>query len=105
MDLLVAADKYGLERLKAMCEKAVSSNLCEVNAAEVLVLADMHSAHQLKSLALKYICGHASAVKETAGWQNMIRRHPALALEVSTELLARATFPAPPLPVKRMTNE
>lgn len=104
MDLLVAADKYGLERLKAMCEKAVSSNLCAVNAAEVLVLADMHSAHQLKTLALEYICGHASAVKETAGWKNMIRGSPALALEVSTELFTRATSPKGPQ-VKRIRYE
>ncbi|KAH9375753.1 hypothetical protein HPB48_014637 [Haemaphysalis longicornis] len=96
MDLLVAADKYALERLKAMCERAVTSSLSEDNAAEVLVFSDMHSAHQLKAQALKYICAHASDVKKTAGWKNMLSGNPALALEVSTALISRATSPVGP---------
>ncbi|KAH9382514.1 hypothetical protein HPB48_011331 [Haemaphysalis longicornis] len=104
MDLLVAAEKYALERLKAMCEKVISSNLSEENAAEVFVFADMHSAHQLKTEAMRYICAHAAAVKKTAGWMNMISSNPTLALEVSTELISRATSPVGPL-AKRMKHE
>lgn len=54
-DLLSAADKYDLERLKVMCEEALCSNLSVETAADVLILADMHSAGQLKAHAIDYI--------------------------------------------------
>ncbi|KAH9363618.1 hypothetical protein HPB48_004139 [Haemaphysalis longicornis] len=101
--LLVAADKYALERLKAMCEKALCSHLSKKNAAEVFMFADMHSAHQLKSEALKCICAHASDVQKTAGWK-MISGNPALALEVSMELFTRAASPKGP-PAKRIKKK
>ncbi|XP_016159794.1 PREDICTED: speckle-type POZ protein [Ficedula albicollis] len=54
-DLLAAADKYALERLKVMCEDALCSNLSVENAAEILILADLHSADQLKTQAVDFI--------------------------------------------------
>lgn len=54
-DLLAAADKYHLEHLKVMCEEALSSNLSTENAVEILILADLHSVHQLKTQALDFI--------------------------------------------------
>lgn len=54
-DLLAAADKYDLERLKVMCEEALCSNLAVDTAADVLILADMHSAQQLKAHAIDFI--------------------------------------------------
>lgn len=54
-ELLAAADKYDLERLKVMCEEALCSNLSIETAAEVLILADMHSANQLKAHAIDFI--------------------------------------------------
>ncbi len=47
--------QYDLERLKVMCEEALCSNLSVETAAEVLILADMHSANQLKAHAIDYI--------------------------------------------------
>ena len=54
-DLLAAADKYALERLKVMCEEALCTNLSTENSAEVLILADLHSADQLKAQAIDFI--------------------------------------------------
>lgn len=54
-ELLAAADKYDLERLKVMCEEALCSNLSVETAADVLILADMHSAQQLKAHAIDFI--------------------------------------------------
>lgn len=54
-ELLAAADKYDLERLKVMCEESMCSNLNVDNAADVLILSDMHSAHQLKAHTIEYI--------------------------------------------------
>lgn len=44
-----------LERLKVMCEDALCSNLSVENAAEILILADLHSADQLKTQAVDFI--------------------------------------------------
>ncbi|XP_040597055.1 speckle-type POZ protein-like [Mesocricetus auratus] len=46
--VLAAADKYGLERLKFICEHALYKDLSVENAAHTLFLADLHSAGQLK---------------------------------------------------------
>ncbi len=53
--LLAAADKYALERLKALCEEELSMNLDVENVAETLVLADLHSASQLKNHSIEFI--------------------------------------------------
>lgn len=50
-ELLAAADKYSLDRLKVMCEEALCNSLTVENVSEVLILADLHSAEQLKEQA------------------------------------------------------
>lgn len=47
--------QYALERLKVMCEEALCTNLSIDNAAEILILADLHSADQLKAQAIDFI--------------------------------------------------
>lgn len=47
--------QYALERLKVMCEEALCSSLAVDNVSEVLVLADLHSAEQLKTHAIDFI--------------------------------------------------
>ncbi|MFT7808616.1 speckle-type POZ protein-like A isoform X1, partial [Arapaima gigas] len=54
-NLLAAADKYALERLKVMCEEALCSSLSVENVADILILADLHSAEQLKAQAIDFI--------------------------------------------------
>lgn len=53
--LLAAADKYALDRLKALCEESLCNNLDVDNVVDTLVLADLHSACQLKSQAIEFI--------------------------------------------------
>ena len=47
--------QYDLDRLKVMCEEALCSNLTVDNVCDILILADMHSATQLKAQALDFI--------------------------------------------------
>ncbi|MBA0686181.1 hypothetical protein Goari_013796 [Gossypium aridum] len=53
--LLAAADRYGLDRLRLMCE----ANLCEVVAintvATTLALAEQHHCFRLKAVCLKFV--------------------------------------------------
>ncbi|XP_059547787.1 LOW QUALITY PROTEIN: speckle-type POZ protein-like [Myotis daubentonii] len=84
--LLAAADKYALERLKVMCEEALSRHLSEEVAAEMLTLADLHRADQLKPQAVDFINSHAEDVLETEGWQAMVGSHPHLVAEMYRSL-------------------
>ncbi|MBZ3874357.1 ATP-binding cassette sub-family G member 2 [Sciurus carolinensis] len=96
-DLLAAADKYALERLKVMCEDALCSNLSVENAAEILILADLHNADQLKTQAVDFINYHASDVLETSGWKSMVVSHPHLVAEAYRSLAsAQCPFLGPP---------
>ena len=95
--LLPAADKYCLERLKVQCEEALCTTIDRDNVADTLILADLHSATQLRQQAIDFINTHTqgrskqelflkiflfcclhSDVLETVGFQTMIRTHPHL---------------------------
>ncbi|XP_076043127.1 BTB/POZ and MATH domain-containing protein rdx isoform X2 [Oratosquilla oratoria] len=100
-DLLAAADKYALERLKVMCEESLCTNLSTENAAEVLILADLHSADQLRAQAIEFINTHATDVMETQGWKSMILSHPHLIAEAFRALATQQIPPIGP-PRKRI---
>ncbi|XP_055926961.1 speckle-type POZ protein B-like isoform X2 [Argiope bruennichi] len=85
-ELLAAADKYALERLKVMCEEELSNNLSIESSAETLILADLHNANQLKAYAIEFLKSHASDVIETPGWKTMIETCPHLIAEVFRHL-------------------
>ena len=61
-----------------MCEEALCSSLSVENVAEVLILADLHSASQLKSQAIDFINSHATEVMDTQGWKHMLTQNPTL---------------------------
>lgn len=118
-NLLAAADKYALERLKVMCEEALCSNLSVENVADTLVLADLHSAEQLKAQAIDFInrcsvlrqlgckdgknwnSNQATDIMETSGWKSMIQSHPHLVAE-AFRALASAQCPQFGIPRKRL---
>ncbi|XP_054726822.1 protein roadkill [Anastrepha obliqua] len=100
-DLLAAADKYALEKLKVMCEEALCLNLSVDTAAETLILADLHSADQLKAQTIDFINTHATDVMETTGWQSMIATHSHLIAEAFRALATQQIPPIGP-PRKRV---
>ncbi|POM61528.1 Transmembrane protein, partial [Phytophthora palmivora] len=53
---LVAADKYGLERMKRLCEHAIC--LTVVNCLEVLAVAELVHAAHLKQVAMRFVQTH-----------------------------------------------
>ncbi|CAG0892273.1 unnamed protein product [Cyprideis torosa] len=93
-DLLAAADKYALERLKVMCEESLSGSLSVENVSDILILADLHSAEQLKTQAIDFINAHPTDVMETQGWKQMIANHPHL---IGEAFRALATQQVPPM--------
>ncbi|KAL0437515.1 UNVERIFIED_CONTAM: BTB/POZ and MATH domain-containing protein 2 [Sesamum radiatum] len=83
--LLAAADRYGLDRLRLLCE----SNLCEdiaINTvATTLALAEQHHCFQLKAVCLKFVAlpENLRAVMQTDGFEYLKESCP----HVLTELL------------------
>ncbi|RLN72035.1 hypothetical protein BBJ28_00010546 [Nothophytophthora sp. Chile5] len=57
---LLAADKYGLERMKRLCEHAVCVTV--VNCLEVLAVAELVHAAHLKQVAMRFVQTHLAAV-------------------------------------------
>ncbi|GAU98840.1 hypothetical protein RvY_09930 [Ramazzottius varieornatus] len=80
-ELLAAADKYELDRLKVQCEESLWTNLSVEHVSDVLILADMHSAEQLKTASIEYINSHVNEVMETPEWKAMVKTHPHLIAE------------------------
>ncbi|CAI0452369.1 unnamed protein product, partial [Linum tenue] len=52
--LLAAADRYGLDRLRLMCESHLCKDISVASVARILALADSHHATELKAVCLKF---------------------------------------------------
>jgi len=88
--LMRAADKYNIPRLKSLCEEAICNNIEVTNAAEILVLAHMYEASNLKAMAVDFIMSNLSKVSETPGWTNITTgQHPKLLGEMFKTLMER----------------
>lgn len=52
--LLAAADKYGLGRLRQLCESSLCKGISVHTVGEILALADCHNATELKAVCLRF---------------------------------------------------
>ncbi|KAM3261474.1 hypothetical protein ACQJBY_052252 [Aegilops geniculata] len=53
--LLVAADRYAMDRFKLVCQSILCEDLNKDTVAITLALADQHNCHQLKNACLEFI--------------------------------------------------
>ncbi|UYV69900.1 SPOPL [Cordylochernes scorpioides] len=90
--LLAGAAKYGLERLKVLCEMSLASDLSPNNAGDVLVLADRYQAEQLKAFTIRFINTHSLAVIDSEGWKSNLSQQSHLITEL---LMAQASYKFP----------
>ncbi len=74
-ELFQLADKYEMDHLKPLCEKALFNNLEVENAVTTLMLADLHSADQLKSVCIGFIEDNISDFERMEGW-NQLKSKP-----------------------------
>ena len=77
-DLLVAAEKYDLKELKQMCEDNLCVNLNLENALDMLVLADIHGANNLRLLTLEFIGENGEKIVNQKGWREKVKLYPDL---------------------------
>ncbi|CAG9767497.1 unnamed protein product [Ceutorhynchus assimilis] len=88
-ELLVAADKYALYRLKALCEKEMFANITTENSTRVLVIADFYNCEQLKIQTLDFIISFAKFIIHTEGWRSLEETYPHLIVETYAEMVKR----------------
>ena len=68
-DVLEAADRFGVTRLKQLAEiELATRHLSVESAADLLLLADAHSCPQLKESASELFVSKAAEVMATEGW-------------------------------------
>jgi BTB/POZ domain len=76
--LLPAADKYCLERLKVQCEEMLCTTIDRDNVADTLILADLHSAVQLRQQAIDFINAHTQGKRHKHDMPNKQAKHSRL---------------------------
>lgn len=81
--LLVAADRYAMERLKLMCQSILCENLSVQTVATTLALADQHHCDMLKDACIEFMaCSSVmNAVEATQGYKNLKRTCPSVVVE------------------------
>ncbi|KAK2455605.1 BTB/POZ and MATH domain-containing protein 2 [Trifolium repens] len=90
--LLAAADRYGLERLRLMCEASLCEDVAINTVATTLALAEQHHCFQLKAVCLKFIARpeNLRAVMQTDGFEYLKESCPSVLTEL-LEYVARFT--------------
>jgi N-acetylneuraminic acid mutarotase len=77
-----AAERFGIERLKAMCENAMLDSLDANNASSLFASADKYGASNLRALAFNYIISNFDQVSITSDFEEMGRSRVDLVFEV-----------------------
>ncbi|XP_020185805.1 BTB/POZ and MATH domain-containing protein 2-like [Aegilops tauschii subsp. strangulata] len=82
--LFVAADRYGLDRLKAICEGKLCQRIDVQTVAITLTLAEQHDAVHLKNACLRFLSsqGVLRAVKETDGFRHLTTSCPSIMMDI-----------------------
>uniref|UniRef100_A0A0D9X5L4 Uncharacterized protein n=1 Tax=Leersia perrieri TaxID=77586 RepID=A0A0D9X5L4_9ORYZ len=83
-DLLVAADRYGVERLKMICESTLCKRLNAGNVADMLALSDRQNCETLKDACIEFMAtsGRMKEVEASPGYLQLRATCPLLLVEV-----------------------
>ncbi|KAI9093634.1 hypothetical protein K1719_027083 [Acacia pycnantha] len=80
--LLAAAEKYGLPRLKLLCESILCKDISISSVACILALADQFHASELKSICLKFAAENLVAVMQSDSFEYLKENCPLLQSEL-----------------------
>lgn len=89
--LLVAADRYNLERLKLICEDKLCKYIDTGSAATILALAEKHSCHGLKDACFAFLSSAKTldAVMETDGFDYLAASCPSVLKQLLSKFVPR----------------
>ncbi|XP_016650928.1 PREDICTED: BTB/POZ and MATH domain-containing protein 2-like [Prunus mume] len=90
--LLAAADRYGLDRLRLLCEANLCKDVAINTVATTLALAEQHHCFQLKTVCLRFVAtpGNLSGVMQTDGYKHLKESCPSVLTEL-LEYVARVS--------------
>ncbi|PVH34505.1 hypothetical protein PAHAL_8G234300 [Panicum hallii] len=82
--VLVAADRYGLERLKLICEDKLCGYISTGTAATTLALAEQHGCRGLKEACFRFLRspGNLKTIMGSDGFQHLTSSCPSLLSEL-----------------------
>ncbi|CAN6299345.1 unnamed protein product [Urochloa humidicola] len=86
--LLVASDKYNLDRLKYMCEHNLCKHIEPSNVMILLELAEQHRCQGLKNACFEFLSApmHLEAALATDSFKLMSRSYPSIMMELVAKL-------------------
>ncbi|KAJ1274856.1 hypothetical protein BS78_05G092100 [Paspalum vaginatum] len=92
--LLAAADMYGLDRMKLVCQEKLCEYVRADSVARMLVLADLHHCPGLKEACFDFLCSGANldSFNEKDGFEVLSDSCPAVLKEILAKLAAVLIF-------------
>ena len=87
-----------------MCQDTLCANLTVENAANILMLADMHNAEELKTAAIDFLNFRPHEVMETDAWKSMLKSRPTLISEAYKALVYLQSPASPPRKKAKVTG-
>ena len=84
-DLLLVADKYHMDSLKAMCAVKLCETLAKGNVCRRLIVADRHNVSKLKECATLFIAIHCMEMKTLNEYEEFLN-HKELVVSVFDRL-------------------
>uniref|UniRef100_A0A8D8BK06 Protein roadkill n=2 Tax=Culex pipiens TaxID=7175 RepID=A0A8D8BK06_CULPI len=84
-ELLAAADKYSLDKLRKMCENHLMGHLEQETILQTLVLADLYHAQKLKDHAIHFICENIKTMQGT-DWKSFSSTRPDLVADIFNKM-------------------
>ncbi|XAR71990.1 hypothetical protein NMG60_11018469 [Bertholletia excelsa] len=86
--LLAAADRFGLDRLKQLCEAKLCEEVSVDTVATTLSLAEQHQCPQLKAICLKFAAANLGVVMQSDGFKHLEESCPSLLSELLATIAA-----------------
>ncbi|KAG1371740.1 putative BTB/POZ and MATH domain-containing protein 3 [Cocos nucifera] len=95
--LLAAADRYGLDRLRRLCESKLCEELTADTVAATLALAEQHQCSHLKSVCLKFTAARENlgVVMQTEGFNYLEETCPSLLSDLLATVAEADDDPSP----------
>ena len=88
--LLVAADRYGLDRLRVLCEARLCGWIDVQSVATTLALAERHQCAKLREACLRFLSwpDMLRAATKTEGFDHLIASYPTVASDILDKVLS-----------------
>mmetsp|Transcript_23093 Transcript_23093/g.22873 ORF Transcript_23093/g.22873 Transcript_23093/m.22873 type:complete len:202 (-) Transcript_23093:33-638(-) len=85
ISVMVAAERFMIDRLKALCQDNIRKNITNENVVPILRVAYYHRANSLKEICMDYICLNFKDVKRNTSFQEL-EAEPRLMMELLMRL-------------------